>query len=93
MQLIGGNTRIFYLIRAYIFLRCVAVFVFRKSRFLLIISCLFLSFAFCLASNNVNERSYEITQVSAIPVSEKVVIIDAGHGGADGGAVSSNRNN
>ena len=66
------------------------MFIFRKSRFLLIISCLFLSFAFYIANNNVNERSYEITQVSAVPASEKVVIIDAGHGGADGGAVSSN---
>ncbi|MCI9365762.1 MAG: hypothetical protein HFJ54_04050 [Clostridia bacterium] len=40
-------------------------------------------------SENVTKRSYEIQQVSALPVNEKIIIIDAGHGGEDGGAVSS----
>lgn len=56
------------------------MFVFRKKHFALILSCLFISFSFCMVSNKLNERSYEIQQVSAIPINEKVIIIDAGHG-------------
>ncbi len=56
------------------------MFVFRKKHFALILCFLVLSFSFCLVNGNTNQRSYEITQVSALPVNEKVVIIDAGHG-------------
>lgn len=62
--------------------------VFRKRRFFLIFSCLMVSFCSFFASHqgnvvNVSNRSYEITQVSSLPVSERVVVLDAGHGGED----------
>lgn len=63
------------------------MFVFRRKHFALILSFLFVSFSFYLATNDI-ERSYDIKQVSALPVDNMVVIIDAGHGGEDGGAVS-----
>ena len=41
---------------------------------------LFLSFSVYFASsNNTTNRSYDITQVSALPVTEKVIVLDAGH--------------
>lgn len=55
------------------------MFIFTKKRFALILSCLFLSFSFYIASSKMNNRSLDITQVSALPVNKKVVIIDAGH--------------
>ncbi len=55
------------------------MFVFTKKHFALILSCLFLSFSFYIAKNNIENRSFDITQVSAIPVNEKVIVIDAGH--------------
>lgn len=55
------------------------MFIFSKKRFALILSCLFLSFTFIIASNNVQNRTFDITQVSAIPVNEKVIVLDAGH--------------
>jgi len=55
------------------------MFVFSKKRFALILSCLFLSFTFIIASNSMQNRTFDITQVSAIPVNEKVIILDAGH--------------
>lgn len=65
--------------------------VFRKKRFFLIFLCLVVSFCTFFASSNgeidIKNRSYEITQVSALPVAHKVVVLDAGHGGEDGGAV------
>ncbi len=43
------------------------------------------------ANENIKQEKNEITQeTTATPVSGKVVILDAGHGGEDGGAVSSN---
>lgn len=59
--------------------------IFRKKRFAFILCFLFLSFSFCfIANNKTNQnRSYDITQVSSIPVTEKVIVIDAGHGGED----------
>lgn len=62
------------------------MFVFKKKRFFLILCFLCISFGtYFLATDNTNiidtkNRSYDITQVSAIPVTEKVVVIDAGHG-------------
>lgn len=55
------------------------MYVFRKKHFALILCFLILSFSFFVASENVTNRSYDIKQVSAIPVNEKVIIIDAGH--------------
>lgn len=55
------------------------MFVFTKKHFALILSCLFLSFSFYIASNSLQNRTFDITQVSAVPVNEKVIVIDAGH--------------
>ncbi len=55
------------------------MFFFRKKHFALILFSLFLSFSFYLAEENFVNKTFDITQVSAIPVSEKVIIIDAGH--------------
>ena len=51
----------------------------RKKHFVLILLCLLLSFSFCLASDKNSSRNFLITQVSALPVDEKVIVIDAGH--------------
>ncbi len=56
------------------------MFVFKRKQFLLIFSFLFLSFSFYFVSNNTKNRNYDITQVSTIPVTNKVIIVDAGHG-------------
>lgn len=49
---------------------------------------LFISFSVYYANSgaklNTQNRSYDVTQVSSIPVTEKVIVIDAGHGGEDG---------
>ncbi len=62
------------------------MFVFRKKRFIYILLFLCFSFTTYFASSNnaLNNRTYDITQVSSIPVTEKVIIVDAGHGGEDG---------
>lgn len=52
---------------------------FRKKHFALILCFLFFSFAYYL-SDNTAKRSYDITQVSSVPVDGKVIVIDAGHG-------------
>ena len=62
--------------------------IFRKKRLVLMICFLFLSFSVYFATNssnkiNTNNRNYDITQVSSIPATGKVVVIDAGHGGED----------
>ena len=54
------------------------MFVFSKKHFSLILLFLFVSFSFCIAKENVM-RNYEITQVTAPPVNERVIVIDAGH--------------
>ena len=51
----------------------------RKKHFVLILLCLLLSFSFCLVSEKNSSRNFLITQVSALPVDEKVIVIDAGH--------------
>lgn len=58
----------------------------RKRRIFFIFGFLILSFSFCFLANSktVENRTYDITQVSTIPVTEKVIVIDAGHGGEDG---------
>ena len=63
------------------------MYFFRKKHFALILCFLGLSLFSFAVSENVTKRSYEIQQVSALPVNEKIIIIDAGHGGEDGGAV------
>ena len=69
------------------FLGVINLFILRKKRIALILCFLFLSFsAYFVSNNNINttNRNYDITQVSALPVTHKVIVIDAGHGGEDG---------
>lgn len=68
------------------------MFILKKQRVLLMLGFLFFSFSMYFAQNrNLQNRSYDITQVSSIPVTQKVVIIDAGHRSEKtDGAVSSN---
>lgn len=70
----------------FLILGVINLFILRRKRIALILCALFLSFMFHFASGNINtaNRNYDITQVSALPVTEKVIVIDAGHGGEDG---------
>ena len=58
----------------------------KKKRvfFILFFLCLSFSTYFIASKDNFKNRSYDITQVSSLPVTEKVIIVDAGHGGEDG---------
>ena len=56
------------------------MFILRKKQISMILCLLFISFSFYLATENTVNRSFDIKQVSALPVDNKVVIIDAGHG-------------
>ena len=55
------------------------MFIFRRKHLALILCFLFLSLSFCLISEKNSNRNFGITQVSALPVDEKVIVIDAGH--------------
>lgn len=58
-----------------------------KKRILIILSMVFISiFSYLLGSS----RMYDTIQTVSLPVSNKVVVLDAGHGGEDQGAQSSN---
>lgn len=67
----------------------VFMLVLKKKKFFLILCFLCISFSsYFLSSKSsqnltVQNRSYDITQVSALPVTKKVIVIDAGHGGED----------
>lgn len=64
--------------------------VLNKKRLTLILSSIFLSiFVFALTAGNNQEQNEYISTVS-LPVSGKVVVVDAGHGVPDEGAESSN---
>lgn len=56
------------------------MFILRRKQVAMILCALFVSFSFYLATENSVKRSFDIKQVSALPVDSKVVIIDAGHG-------------
>ena len=61
-----------------------------KKRILLITSMVAISiFAFTIQTAQINET----IETVALPVSNKTIVIDAGHGKPDEGAQSSNRNN
>lgn len=61
------------------------MYILKRKRFALILCFLFLSFSSYFIAGKSNtpsskERNYDITQVSSVPVTEKVIVIDAGHG-------------
>ena len=55
------------------------MFILRRKQISMILCCLFVSFSFYLATENMDKRSFDIKQVSALPVDSKVIVIDAGH--------------
>lgn len=61
--------------------------VIRKKRLILILTCIVLSVSFYMV--NMNSRIETVETVS-FPVSQKVIVLDAGHGVPDEGAQSSN---
>ncbi len=67
----------------------------RKKRLGLILSLILISvFSFSIAKERTNKTIVnESVATVALPVSNKVIIVDAGHGVPDEGAQSSNRNN
>lgn len=62
--------------------------IFNKKRILFFISCLVISF---IGLNINNNKNLETVQTSATPVSGYTIVLDAGHGYPDGGAVSDSR--
>lgn len=55
------------------------MFILRKKQVALILCAVFVSFFSFLLSDNSDKRSFDIKQVSALPVDSKVIVIDAGH--------------
>ena len=55
----------------------------RRKQIGMILCAVFVLFSFYLAIENNVKRSFDIKQVSALPVDSKVIVIDAGHGGED----------
>ena len=56
------------------------MFILRKKQLAMILCALFVSFSFYLAAENTAKKSFDIKQVSALPIDSKVIVIDAGHG-------------
>ena len=55
------------------------MFILRRKQVTMILCSLYLSFSFYLATDNTAQRSFDIKQVSTLPVDSKVIVIDAGH--------------
>lgn len=69
------------------------MFIIRRKQIALILCAIFVSFSSFLIAQNNEKRSFDIKQVSALPVDDKVVVIDAGHRSEKmDGAVGPNRN-
>ena len=62
-----------------------------KKRILVLISLVFISIFVFLIHENTGKT--DIIQTMALPVSDKIIVLDAGHGKPDEGAESSNRYN
>lgn len=52
----------------------------KRSHFVFVLFFIFLSFSFYLVSQDLKNRNYQAVQVSALPINQKVIIVDAGHG-------------
>lgn len=53
----------------------------RKKRIVLVCICLIITFCFITLSKNIGKE--EILPVVSLPVSNKVIVLDAGHGSPD----------
>lgn len=65
------------------------MYVLRKKQILFMFCCIFVAM-FTYAAQTSIERTTNATQVVALPVTNKVIVVDAGHGVPDEGAESSN---
>ena len=64
------------------------MYVLNKKRIMIILSCVILS---TLAFEIKKTKDMEIIETVALPANKKVIVIDAGHGGEDGGATTNTR--
>ena len=55
------------------------MFIIKKQQIIMILFSILLIFSFFLATEKSDIRSFDIKQVSALPVDNKVIVIDAGH--------------
>lgn len=62
--------------------------VLRKKRILLVLMCIVVSICFINITGNL--KNEETLETVSLPVSNKVIVLDAGHGSPDGGAESAN---
>ena len=60
------------------------MYVIRKKQILFMFCCIFVSMFIYVAGDNL-KRNINTTQVVALPVSNKVIVVDAGHGVPDEG--------
>ena len=66
------------------------MFIINKKRVIFLFSAVFLPiglFMFQMSNNSIKKQTIE---TMSMPVTSKTIVLDAGHGGEDGGAVSSN---
>ena len=62
----------------------------QKKRLFIILTCLIVSTLVFQLKNTTNVKTKETV---ALPVTNRIIIIDAGHGGEDGGATTDDRHN
>ena len=62
----------------------------RKKRIFIILTCLIIS---TVAFKMRDTKNVSTKETVALPVNDRVIIIDAGHGGEDGGASTEGRYN
>lgn len=63
------------------------MYILRKKQILFMFSCIFISMFIYVASDNI-QRTVNATQVVSLPITNKVIVVDAGHGIPDEGAQS-----
>ena len=66
------------------------MFVINKKRIIFLTLAIFLPIGMFVLQTAGNINTNKTVETMATPVSSKTIIIDAGHGGEDGGAVSNN---
>ena len=74
---------------------CIFMIIIEKKKILyIVISVAMVIFVYLITRYNISKKgNIETIQTVALPVDNKVIIVDAGHGKPDEGAQSSNRNN
>ena len=62
-----------------------------KKRLIFVLSVMCLVICTCIVTNEIINENKNAIETVALPVTNKVIVIDAGHGKPDEGAQSSNR--